>query len=192
MNNVIAIFLFQLMTIKFSYLVEERVADGIGRLWLLIFPCCLIGFLIPENDYIGCMIWAFESIALIYDLKYMEINDFNHFIPLICLGLEIIKQTLRGEMKLDIWMFLPLLFTLATVRTRGASDTLALIVYCFYGLVTHKPYLQVLIAIFIGYLIQVIVTIIYAKIKKISIRESEYVRKPFLPALYVGSLALLV
>ncbi len=184
-----------LITVGVSWLIEKDLVKGIGRLWYLLIPCAVLTvFLTPNTTLgiIGCSIWAFESVALIYDLKYMEINDFNHVIPLLILSVCLIKKIITAEFVFSIDMLLPLAFVFLTIRTRGASDTFALIVYCLYGIVTDKGALTILLAILTGYGVQIIAIFIDSTKKHISIRASESIRRPFLPALFMGSLVLFI
>ena len=184
-----------LITVGVSWLMEKDLVKGIGRLWCLLIPCAVLTvFLAPNTTLglIGCSIWAFESVALIYDLKYMEINDFNHVIPFLILSVCLIRKIITAEFAFSIDMLLPLAFVFLTIRTRGVSDTLALIVYCLYGIIADKGALTTLLAILIGYGIQITALLIDSVRKRISVRESESIRRPFLPALFMGSLVLFI
>ena len=182
-----------LFAVIISFYAERETVKGIGKLWLFLIPCSLIISLLAKGDmaFLICCIWGFETVAFIYDIKYMEVNDFNHYVPMFAiLCMFLLKLTDGYKLPVGLYYYIPILFVLLTIRTRGFSDTLALFVYTLYGIIAGQDALVIIVSILIGYTIQILIAFIESRVRHEKFNEKK--PRPFLPALYVGSLFMIV
>lgn len=152
------------------------------------FPLILL-LTFPTKNIILAIILGCEAIAAYMDIKNnMDVFDMYHYTAYMAIVIGIIV-TVTNEgfiffSYIRLYDLLPLIFVLITVKTRGFSDTLAMVAYCTYALYTKTDALFVLIAIFASYLLQILIQIIHCK--KIHIKFKKHEHLPFLPALYIG------
>ena len=145
---------------------------------------------IPTNSIMLMSSLAFCVIAAYMDKENdMEVYDIYHIAPIVCLIIGIIYKIINKQLDTmalhSIYTYIPLIFTILTVKTRGFADTLAMTVYALLGIYLEIDALYIILGYFIGYLIQFIIQCIYCKKEKIPFRDKP--KRAFLPALYIGN-----
>lgn len=142
---------------------------------------------------LGMIVGAYV-LAVRQDEQTKEVYTLFFYVSLIGLGIMLLHSILSGRFEFPVniygWLeyLIPLVFIIITLPFRGGADTDFLLVLWGVYFLLRKGGLIILIAIFIGYLLQFIRQVIACKKEKKSYKEVNKERRPFLMNLYLGFL----
>lgn len=176
-------YLIYISCILISYYFGKR--TGVLKKFPVLALIC-----IPSGSYLLMFSLGFCVMAAYMDIKNdMDVYDIYHLIPLIVIVVGLVNKVITRQTDIsyifNFYNLIPLLFTLATIKTRGFADTLALLVYSLLGIYYKVDSLIVICAFSFSYFIQIIIQCVYCK--KENIKFSDKPKLAFLPALYIGN-----
>ncbi|MCR5431049.1 MAG: hypothetical protein K6E95_00660 [Lachnospiraceae bacterium] len=176
---------------------KARKSEGLSYRTSALCPWDILGLIgltiglyafLTDKLGLSALIWLYVLIifsAVSADMDYHTKMVYGWLIyPPVLYGTVVcIIQIFSGRFVLPadlIFELLPLIFTIATFKTRGFADTVLMTGYCLYGLCYGNP-LTVMIGFLIGYMIQSVVHVrTYIKTRKKGLKF------PFIPALFLG------
>ena len=144
---------------------------------------------------LGMIVGAYV-LAVRQDEQTKEVYNLFFYVSIIGLAVMLVHSICSEGFTLILpngilgWIeyLIPLIFILATIPFRGGADTDFLLILWGVYFLLKKGGLAMLIAIFIGYLLQFIRQVIACKREKKSYKEVNKERRPFLMNLYLGFL----
>ncbi len=136
------------------------------------------------DDWLFSVLTGFICISAEQDYRTQEAYDMTFLVPMV----PIIMMCFISGNAVSIDSFIPLVFTVLTVRTRGFADTLMMTCVSVYGIYAGA-YLTVLLSFTLGYALQLVYQLYGCRKRGIRYKDSgRSLYLPFLPSLYLSYL----
>ena len=169
-------------------------------LWVFLIVSFLIGVITKQPEL--ALMEMVYTLAVFEDEVEYEVYDIFHIsIGVLLIG-QIFVKLMNGDYKYlllgDLWVFdliyffIPLIFVISSIKTRGMADSLYMVNIWLYGVFLGIDTVLVLGVYLLGYVLGIIrkICVFYPQYKSIigALKETQHL--PFLWTLYISSMVI--